>query len=277
MNDKGIFRKNKKFVFFSILTAIIVLIAIFAPVLAPYTLTQTELTNALAAPSKAHFFGTDNLGKDIFSSVIYGTRVSVFSTLTLVTSVFIIGSITGIIAGYFGGRIDSIIMRLADIMIAFPGMVLAIAIAGILGASITNAIIAVTIVTWPKYARLARSLVLKTKHLDYVVAARVVGTRTGHILLRYMFPNVTPVLLVTASMDIGSMMLELAALSFLGFGAKPPMAEWGLMLSAGRAYLSDAPWMMLFPGMAILIVVVIFNLLGDSLRDALDPREEQED
>lgn len=277
MNNKNVFGKNKKFVFFSILAAVVVSVAVFAPVIAPYTLTQTELSSALTAPSRVHWFGTDHLGKDIFSSVIYGARVSVFSTLALVASVFIIGSVSGIIAGYFGGRIDSIIMRLADIMIAFPGMVLAIAIAGILGASITNAIFAVTMVTWPKYARLARSLVLKTKHLDYVVAAQVVGTKTRHILIRYMFPNVTPVLLVTASMDIGSMMLELAAPSFLGFGARPPMAEWGLMLSSGRAYMSEAPWMMLFPGMAILIVVIIFNLLGDSLRDMLDPREEQED
>ncbi|MDO4711241.1 MAG: ABC transporter permease [Peptostreptococcaceae bacterium] len=268
-------KNNKRFIFFLVLASLIVLVAIFAPLIAPYDLHETQLQNALHAPSKDHIFGTDNLGKDILSSVIYGTRVSVFSTLALVASVFVIGSFLGIVAGYFGGWVDSLIMRIADIMIAFPGMVLAIAVAGILGPSITNAIIAVTIVTWPKYARLARSLVLKIKNYDHVVAARVVGGKTTHILMSYMFPNVMPVLLVTASMDIGSMMLELAALSFLGFGARPPMAEWGLMLSAGRAYMSDAPWMMLFPGGAILLVVVIFNLLGDSLRDILDPKEER--
>ncbi len=274
MNGKFDFIKgHKRFMVFSLLAFIIILIAVFAPVIAPYTANESELCDALQAPGKEHIFGTDNLGKDVFSSVIYGARVSIFSTLVLVTLVFLTGSILGIIAGYFGGWIDTVVMRLADIMIAFPGMVLAIAVAGVLGPSITNAIIAVTIVTWPKYARLARSLVLKTKNFDYVVAARVAGGKTGHILVRYMFPNVTPVLVVTASMDIGSMMLELAALSFLGFGARPPMAEWGLMLSSGRPFMQDAPWLMLFPGLAIFIVVVIFNLLGDSLRDVLDPKE----
>lgn len=270
---KTLGRKKFKFVFFLVLSMIIILIALFAPLIAPYTPEQTELQHALHAPNGVHFFGTDNLGKDIFSSVIYGTRVSVFSTLLLVGSVFSVGTFLGIIAGYFGGWIDSIIMRFADIMIAFPGMVLAIAIAGILGPSVTNAIIAITIVTWPKYARLARSLVLKTKDYDYVVAAHVIGGKTRHIFLRYLFPNVLPILLVTASMDIGSMMLELAALSFLGFGARPPMAEWGLMLNAGRAHIENAPWMMIFPGLAILLVVVVFNFLGDSLRDLLDSRE----
>ncbi|MDO5096379.1 MAG: ABC transporter permease [Peptostreptococcaceae bacterium] len=275
MNKKMKSNKNiVKFIFFSSLALFVILIAVFAPVLAPFQLNQTELQHALHPPSAEHLFGTDNLGKDIFSSVIYGARVSVFSTMILVLLVFLIGSTLGIVAGYFGGAIDSVIMRLADIMIAFPGMVLAIAVAGLLGPSITNAIIAITIVTWPKYARLARSLVLKIKNYDYVVAAQVIGGKNMHILLRYMFPNVLPVLIVTASMDIGSMMLELAALSFLGFGARPPMAEWGLMLGSGRAYMSNAPWLMLFPGMAILTVVVIFNLLGDSLRDILDPKEE---
>ena len=275
MQKKTASQKNIiKFIFFALLALLVLLIAIFAPLIAPFQLNQTELQHALHPPSPTHLFGTDNLGKDIFSSVLYGARVSIFSTLILVLSVFLIGSTLGIIAGYFGGTLDSIIMRLADIMIAFPGMVLAIAVAGLLGPSITNAIIAITIVTWPKYARLSRSLVLKIKNYDYVVAAQVIGGKNIHILLRYMFPNVLPVLIVTASMDIGSMMLELAALSFLGFGARPPMAEWGLMLGSGRAYMSNAPWLMLFPGLAILIVVVIFNLLGDSLRDILDPREE---
>lgn len=270
----NLLKSNKKFLFFLILVILLILLAIFAPFIAPYAVEDSELTNALRAPSREHLFGTDNLGKDIFSSVIYGARVSIFSTLSLVGAVFVIGSVLGIVAGYFGSWIDSVIMRVADIMIAFPGMVLAIAVAGILGPSITNAIIAVTVVTWPKYARLARSLVLKTKNQDYVIAAHITGCKTHHILTRYMFPNVTPILVVTASMDIGSMMLELAALSFLGFGARPPMAEWGLMLSAGRPYMSDAPWMMIFPGLAIFTVVVIFNLLGDSLRDLLDPKEE---
>lgn len=269
-----VFQKNKLFTLWLFLAVCIILVAILAPVIATHDPSEAVLTEALKAPGNGHLFGTDKLGRDVFSRVIYGTRVSVSASLILVACIFVTGSILGILAGYFGGWVDTVIMRIADMMIAFPGMVLAIAVAGILGPSITNAVIAITMVSWTKYARLARSLVLKMKNCDYIAAARVTGSRTSHILLRYMFPNVTPTLIITAATDIGSMMLELAGLSFLGFGAKPPMAEWGLMLSEGRAYMQNAPWMMVFPGLAILIVVVIFNLLGDSLRDVLDPRDE---
>ena len=270
----GFIKKNKAFTFWLFLVVCIALTAVFAPLIATHDPAEAILTDALKAPSGEHWFGTDKLGRDIFSRVIYGTRVSVSASLILVACILVLGSVLGILAGYFGGWVDTVIMRIADMMIAFPGMVLAIAVAGILGASITNAVIAIALVSWTKYARLARSLVLKMKNCDYVAAARVTGSTTAHILLRYMFPNVMPTLIVTAATDIGSMMLELAGLSFLGFGAKPPMAEWGLMLSEGRAYMQNAPWMMIFPGLAILIVVVIFNLLGDSLRDVLDPRDE---
>ncbi len=270
----NVFVKNKMFTILLILAVCIGLVAVFAPFIATHDPAAAVLTDALKAPSGDHWFGTDKLGRDLFSRVIYGTRVSVSASLILVACIFLVGSILGILAGYFGGWVDAVIMRIADMMIAFPGMVLAIAVAGILGPSITNAVIAITLVSWTKYARLARSLVLKMKNCDYVEAARVTGSTTIHILVKYMFPNVTPTLIITAATDIGSMMLELAGLSFLGFGARPPMAEWGLMLSEGRAYMQNAPWMMVFPGLAILIVVVIFNLLGDSLRDVLDPRDE---
>lgn len=269
-----VFQKNKMFTVYLLLAIGIGMIALLAPIIATHDPEAAVLTEALKAPGADHFFGTDKLGRDLFSRVIYGTRVSVSAALILVTCIFIVGSILGILAGYFGGWVDMVIMRVADMMIAFPGMVLAIAVAGILGPSITNAVIAITMVSWTKYARLARSLVLKMKNCDYVAAARVTGSKTLHILRKYMFPNVMPTLVITAATDIGSMMLELAGLSFLGFGARPPMAEWGLMLSEGRAYMQNAPWMMIFPGLAILIVVVIFNLLGDSLRDVLDPRNE---
>lgn len=269
-----VFQKNKMFTVYLLLAIGIGMIALLAPILATHDPEAAVLTEALKAPGADHFFGTDKLGRDLFSRVIYGTRVSVSAALILVACIFIVGSILGILAGYFGGWVDMVIMRVADMMIAFPGMVLAIAVAGILGPSITNAVIAITMVSWTKYARLARSLVLKMKNCDYVAAARVTGSKTLHILRKYMFPNVMPTLVITAATDIGSMMLELAGLSFLGFGARPPMAEWGLMLSEGRAYMQNAPWMMIFPGLAILIVVVIFNLLGDSLRDVLDPRNE---
>ena len=160
------------------------------------------------------------------------------------------------------------------LMVSFPGMVLAIAIAGILGASIQNAVLAISMVSWTKYARLARSLVLKIRHRDYVAAAVVTGSKTPYILLRYMLPNALPTLIITGATDIGSMMLELAGLSFLGFGAQAPTPEWGLMLNEGRAYMAAAPWLMIFPGLAIFLVVVVFNLFGDGLRDVLDPRDE---
>lgn len=271
----SVFRKNKAFTLFLLLAICIGLIAAFAPVIATHDPAEAILTDALQAPSAQHLFGTDKLGRDLFSRVIYGTRVSVSAALILVVCIFVLGSVLGILAGYFGGKVDMVIMRIADMMIAFPGMVLAIAVAGILGPSITNAVIAITLVSWTKYARLARSLVLKMKNCDYIAAAKVTGSKTLHILARYMFPDVTPTLVITAATDIGSMMLELAGLSFLGFGARPPMAEWGLMLSEGRQYMQNAPWLMIFPGLAILIVVVVFNLLGDSLRDVLDPRDER--
>ena len=193
-------------------------------------------------------------------------------TPILVAIIVVVGTALGIIAGYFGGVVDAVIMRLSDMMISFPGMVLAIAVAGILGANIKNAVVAIAIVSWTKYARLARSLVLKIKNRDYIAAAKVTGSKTGYILWKYMLPNALPTIVITGATDIGSMMLEIAGLSFLGFGAQSPTAEWGLMLNEGRAFMTAAPWLMIFPGIAIFITVVVFNLLGDSLRDVLDPR-----
>ncbi|MCD7867536.1 MAG: ABC transporter permease [Clostridiales bacterium] len=267
-------RKNKSFTVFSILAILIVLVAVFAPFISRYDPTEAVLANALQAPSAEHWFGTDKMGRDIYARVIYGTRTSLSATLILVASIFVVGTVLGVIAGYFGGIVDAVIMRISDMMIAFPGMILAIAVAGIMGSSIKNAVIAITIVSWTKYARLSRSLVLKIRNCDYVAAAVVTGSKTTHILAKYMIPNVIPTLIITAATDIGSMMLELAGLSFLGFGAQIPTAEWGLMLNEGRPYIQSAPWMMIFPGLAIMIVVVVFNLLGDSLRDVLDPRNE---
>lgn len=274
MKKQNIFLKNKKFTVYLILAFGIILTAVFAPQIATHDPGEAILTEALQAPGDGHLFGTDKLGRDLFSRVIYGTRASLLATFALVGSIFLIGSVIGILAGYFGGWLAAVIMRIADMMVAFPGMVLALAVAGILGPSITNAVIAVGLVSWPKYARMARSLVLKIKYEDYVAAAKVTGSKTRHILARYMIPSVLPTLVITASTDIGGMMLELAGLSFLGFGARPPIPEWGLMLSEGRSYMQNAPWVMIFPGLAILLVVVVFNLLGDSLRDVLDPKEE---
>ena len=257
-----------------VLLGMVLLGCLFAEAIMTKDPTYMDLLHYNKAPGREFLFGTDTMGRDIFSRVIYASRISLPATLTLVAIIFVAGTILGTLAGYFGGWVDAVIMRLSDMMISFPGMVLAIAVAGIMGASIKNAVIAIAIVSWSKYARLARSLVMKIRHEDYVYAAIVTGSKTGYILRKYMLPNVIPTLVITAATDIGGMMLELAGLSFLGFGAKAPAAEWGLMLNEGRTYMQNAPWMMIYPGLAIFIVVVIFNLLGDSLRDVLDVREE---
>ncbi|MDO5410858.1 MAG: ABC transporter permease [Lachnospiraceae bacterium] len=275
MNKQNFFLKNKTFTVFAILAVCIVFTAVFAPVLSHgINPLEGNINDAIQPPCRAHIFGTDKMGRDIFARVLYGARISLAATFSVVLLIFTIGSFLGIIAGYFGGIADSVIMRISDMMIAFPGLVLALAVAGILGASVKNAVIAITLVSWTKYARLARSLVMKIRHQDFVAAAVVTGSRVPYILLRYMLPNVLPTLLITAATDIGSMMLELAGLSFLGFGARAPLPEWGLMLSEGRSYMQAAPWLMVFPGLAIFATVVVFNMLGDSVRDILDPKEE---
>lgn len=267
------FAKNHTlFTVFFILAIALILIAVLAPLLSPMNPYESNLKEAFQKPGGEHLFGTDKLGRDVLSRVIYGSRISLSASLLLVITIFFIGTFFGIIAGYFGGIIDVVIMRIADMLISFPGMVLAIAVAGIMGASIINAAIAIAVVSWTKYARMARSLVLKIRHKDYVYAAQVTGSKTSYILKKYMIPNVIPTLVIMAATDIGTMMLELAGLSFLGFGAQAPAAEWGLMLNEGRTYMMDYPWLMIFPGLAICIVVVVFNLLGDSLRDILDPK-----
>ena len=268
-------KKNKSFCIFAILALLIVLAAVFAPVVTGgVDPAKGVLKEALQKPSAEHIFGTDKLGRDVFTRVIYGARTSLTSAFSVVALIFVLGTVLGVLAGYFGGWTDTIIMRIADMMVSFPGMVFAMAIAGILGASVRNAVIAVSLVSWTKYARLSRSLVLKIRNRDYVSAAVVTGSKTFYILRKYMIPNVIPTLVITAATDIGGMMLELAGLSFLGFGAKAPIPEWGLMLNEGRQFITNAPWMMIYPGAAIFIVVVVFNMLGDSLRDILDPRNE---
>ena len=275
MKKKNRFLANKTFVVFSILAVCIILTAVFAPVVTRgVDPLKGSLVDALLPPCKEHIFGTDKMGRDIFSRVIYGARASLSATFGVVALIFLVGTVTGVLAGYFGGVIDAVIMRIADMMLAFPGLVLALAVAGIMGASIKNAIIAIVVVSWTKYARLARSLVMKIRDRDYVAAAVVTGSKTPYMLLRYMLPNALPTLIITAATDVGGMMLEIAALSFLGFGAKPPTPEWGYMLNEGRACMQSAPWMMLYPGLAIFFVVVVFNMLGDSIRDILDPRAE---
>ena len=267
-------KRNRAFQVMTLLVLVLILIAVFAPELTPYNPLRARMRDAFQAPSAAHWFGTDKLGRDCFSRILYGARYSLTSVLVLVTVIFIVGTSLGVVAGYFGGITDTLIMRVSDMMISFPGMILAIAVAGILGGSLINAMIALTIVTWTKYARLARSMVLKIKKRDFVEAAIVCGGKPLHILMSHILPNILPLMVITAASDIGAMMMELAGLSFLGFGSQPPAPEWGLMLNEGRQQFQSAPWLMAFPGLAIFITVVIFNRWGDALRDVLDPRQE---
>ena len=268
------FQENKAFRISTLLVLILVIVAVSAPLIAPYDPLDAIIKDANMEPSAAHLFGTDKLGRDVLSRILYGASYSLSSVLVLVSAIFIVGTTLGVLAGYFGGKVDIIIMRIADMMISFPGMILAIAIAGIMGGSLINAMIALLVVTWTKYARLARSMVLKVKKRDFVEAAVVNGGTLIHILWTHIVPNILPLMVITAAADIGAMMMELAGLSFLGFGSQPPAPEWGLMLNEGRIQLQTAPWLMFFPGLAIFLTVVIFNLWGDALRDVLDPRHE---
>ena len=266
--------KNKQFTLFFVLAVIVVITAIAAPWLTPKNPYDAVMTDSLLPPSKEYIWGTDRLGRDLFSRVIYGTRPSLAMTFSLIGVVFVVGTALGIAAGYFGGMLDTVIMRFADMMISFPGLILAIAVAGILGPNMVNAVMAVALVSWPKYSRLGRSLVLKIKNNMYIEAAIVGGAKSSQIIWKYLIPNIVTMMIVTAAADIGAMMLELASLSFLGFGAQAPTPEWGLMLNEGRTYISKAPWLIIYPGAAIIIVVIIFNMLGDSIRDILDPKSK---
>lgn len=266
---------HKAFTVYCLLVAIILAVAILAPWLAPHDPLEADMYSSLKPPSEEHILGTDRLGRDLFSRILYGTRISLIMALSMVVVVCAVGTILGAVAGFVGGKLDSIIMRISDITISFPSMILAIAVVGMLGPSMFNTVVALSVVSWTKYARLSRSLTLKIIKSDYIAAAVVTGSKKPYILRRYILPNVMPTMVVTAAMDIGTTMLELAGLSFLGFGAQPPTPEWGVMLNEGRMYLQTAPWLMIYPGLAILIVVSAFNLLGDGLRDILDPHKDK--
>lgn len=249
----------------------IVLAALFAPLIAKNDPLAQNLAQQALAPSVAHPFGTDKLGRDIFSRVVYGARISIRIGFVAVGLAITTGTAIGLIAGYARGRIDSVLMGAMDVMLAFPSIILAIAITTILGPSINNLMIAVGIVYIPQYARLSRSSVLAVSELEYVEAARAIGSGTPGILLRHILPNILAPLLVQATLGIATAELEAAGLSYLGLGARPPTPEWGAMLNDARDYWISAPWALIFPGLSITALVLGFNLLGDGLRDALDP------
>jgi peptide/nickel transport system permease protein len=254
------------------IVVILVLLAIFAPLIAPFDPIQINPTQARYSPGLPYLFGTDQYGRDVFSRVLVGTRISLLVGLVAVGIAAVIGVAVGLIAGYYGGWIDTICMRVIDVMLAFPNILLALVIVSILGPNLTNLMIAVGISAIPTYARLARGSVLVAREELYVDAARVVGVPQRQIIVRHILPNVISPLIVTATLGTGTAILAAAALSFLGLGSQPPTPEWGRMLSEGRQYLRDQWWIATFPGLAIMITVLAMNLLGDGLRDALDPR-----
>ncbi len=262
-----------KFIILTALICVIILTAIFAQVIVPYDPYAQNLNNALQASDSTYLLGTDRYGRDLLSRVIVGGQVTILSTLVLVIIIAILGLIIGTICGYYGGKIDTVLMRTSDTFLAFPGMVFAIAVAGVLGGGISSAVIALAFISWPKYARLARSQILMLKNMPFIAAAKLSNTSPLKIMIKHFVPNIISPILITAILDIGTMMMEIAGLSFLGLGAMPPTAEWGSMMSSGRSMLQTAPWVILAPGIAIFITVMAFNLLGDTVRDILDPKQ----
>lgn len=254
----------------SVIIILWILVAIFAPLIAPYDPLAQQFPR-LQPPNGENWLGTDSLGRDLFSRVITAARVSLPVAFIVVLASVLIGSILGAIAGYFGKVVDEVIMRIADLVFAFPTMILAMVIAAVLGPGINNAVIAILVVSWPSYARVTRSLVLSARHSEYVVAGRLLGFSPGRSLVQDIAPNVISPLLVLATLDVGSAILTMAGLSFLGLGVVPPTPDWGAMISEGVSQFSSW-WIALFPGLCILTVVMAFNFLGDSLRDSLDPR-----
>jgi peptide/nickel transport system permease protein len=251
---------------------LLVLSAIFAPLIAPYQPQQQIFADALSGPSRSHWFGTDQLGRDTFSRVVYGSRVSIQVGIIAVGISLLIGTVLGLISGYAGvSIIDSIIMRLMDALLAFPALVLALAITAALGPSLTNVMIAIGIVGIPVYARLVRGQVLSVREREYIEAARTIGVPDARIMWRHILPNVTAPLIVQASIGVAVAILAEASLSFLGLGVQPPTPSWGGMIAVGKDWLGQAPWMAFAPGVAIFVTVLAFNFLGDGIRDALDP------
>lgn len=260
-------KSNTSLIIWLIFALLIVLIAVLADVIVPYDPYEQDLSAALMPPDSHHLLGTDQYGRDMLSRVIKGAGISLSSLFALVVIITLTGCIAGIISGYYGGIIDSIIMRLSDIFLAFPGLVFAIAVASVMSGGLVSAVIALALISWPKYARIARAEVLAIKNEPYIQVARMSGLNTIRILIKHIIPNIADMIIVTAVLDIGNMMMEIAGLSFLGLGAEPPLAEWGLMVSQGRSFMQTAPWVVIAPGLAIFITVLVFNMLGDTLSD----------
>ncbi len=265
--------KTRLFIFGALVFCLLAL-ALFSGELCPYDPYAQNLSAAKESPSLAHWLGTDAYGRDMLSRVLIGSQASLFSTLLLVVLTALVGSAFGLVCGWNGGSfLDNALMRLSDVFLAFPGLVFALAVAGVMGGGVQSAIFALAAIRWPKYARLSRALTISQKEAPYLAASKIAGCTPLQQLYRHVLPNIAGLILVTAVSDIGAMMMELAGLSFLGLGVKPPAAEWGSMMASGRSLLQTAPWLVLGPGAAIFIAVTALNLLGDAVRDYLDPRQ----
>lgn len=268
---KRLWRENKLAAASAIVILLFILAAILAPVLTPYTFDGMDLHNRLAPPSRAHLLGTDEAGRDVLTRMLYGSRVSLLVGIVPTVISMLAGAILGIIAGYNGGRTDAVIMRIADVMLAFPSMFLAMAIMYTLGDGMINIFLALALVNWASVARIVRAETLKLKETEFVEAARSIGVGKLVIMLRHIFPNCAPSLIVLFTLNIPSAILSESSLSFLSIGIKAPQASWGLMVNAGRQFLYSQPWLSLSPSVAIMVVVLAFNFLGDGLRNVLDP------
>lgn len=265
-------RKNKLALVGIVILGFFILVAIFAPYLTPYTFESMNAADRLQSPNAAHWFGTDDLGRDIFTRIVFGARITLQVGFFAVTGALIFGTFLGVLAGFYRGWLDMLISRIFDIMLAFPSILLAIAIVAILGPSLQNALIAIAIINIPIFGRLVRSKVISIRQEEYIMAARAQGMKNGRILFHHVLPNSLGPIIVQATLGFGTAILEAAALGFLGLGAQAPTPEWGRMLSDARQYIQSAPWTVLFPGFSIMLVVLGFNMIGDGLRDALDPK-----
>ena len=269
-------RENKVALVSFAVILLFILAAVFAPLLSRYGFAQMDLLNRLSPPSAEHIFGTDEGGRDIFTRMLYGSRVSLLIGVVPTVLSMLLGTFLGILAGFVGGKTDALIMRLADIMLALPSMLLAMVMMYMLGDGLINVFLTLTLVNWASVARIVRSETLQLKKSEYVEAARAIGVPTPTVLFRHILPNCVPTLIVLFTLNVPSSILTESSLSFLGLGVQPPNASWGLMINAGRQYLYDAPWLSFIPSTAIMLIVLAFNFLGDGLRDVLDPHQRNQ-
>ena len=272
---KRVNRKNIILYVGIVLTAILVIIAVLAPFIMPYDPTKMEISQKFIKPCAEHILGTDHLGRDIFSRIILGSRISLMTSVTAIFISAFIGTLLGVISGYLGGVVDTIIMRIVDVMLAFPAIVFALALSTVLGKGQTNLLIAICCVQWTRYARVSRGETIMFRDSEYIQAARAIGNSKKQIMLNYVFPSVISKIVILISLDIGTIILYCASLSFLGLGAQPPSPDWGVMISEGKEYMQYAPWVAIAPGIAIAFSALAFNMLGDGLRDLLDPRMKE--